>query len=76
VQPRADGGESVHARPALDLSEEVFAEAPVTEAEEPEPAAEAEEPAADEAPTGPADPTGAGIEPVEPAEEAPASDEE
>jgi small subunit ribosomal protein S1 len=29
VQPRADGGESVHARPNLDLSEEVFAEAPV-----------------------------------------------
>jgi small subunit ribosomal protein S1 len=27
VQPRADGGESVHARPNLDLSEEVFAEA-------------------------------------------------
>src|SRR5205085_7872612 len=32
VQPRADGGESVHTapRPAIDLSEEVFAEAPVT----------------------------------------------
>ena len=48
VQPRADGGESVHARPTIDLSEEVFAEAPVTEApeeiDEPaEPAAEAEE---------------------------------
>ena len=43
VQPRADGGESVHARPQIDLSEEVFAEAPVTEdAEAPEPAAEAE----------------------------------
>ena len=43
VQPRADGGESVHARPQIDLSEEVFAEAPVTEdAETPEPAAEAE----------------------------------
>src|SRR5881227_2868397 len=39
VQPRADGGESVHAapRPAIDLSEEVFAEAPVT-AEPAEPA--------------------------------------
>jgi len=39
VQPRADGGESVHTqpRPTIDLSEEVFAEAPVTidgEAEE------------------------------------------
>jgi small subunit ribosomal protein S1 len=32
VQPRADGAESVHTapRPAIDLSEEVFAEAPVT----------------------------------------------
>jgi small subunit ribosomal protein S1 len=92
VQPRADGGESVHARPALDLSEEVFAEAPVTDAtapddaepeaaaddvEEPEAAADVEEPepAADEAPTGPADATGAGIEPAEP-EEAAAADEE
>jgi small subunit ribosomal protein S1 len=47
VQPRADGAESVHTRPAIDLSEEVFAEAPVTEAPEEigepaEPAAEAE----------------------------------
>ncbi|HVW90846.1 MAG TPA: S1 RNA-binding domain-containing protein, partial [Gaiellaceae bacterium] len=66
VQPRADGGESVHARPAIDLSEEVFAEAPVTTAEEPEPAeveieAEAEadaEPTAEatpDAPEAPAD---------------------
>ena len=32
VQPRADGGESVHTqpRPTIDLSEEVFAEAPFT----------------------------------------------
>src|SRR6266699_1990473 len=32
VQPRADGAESVHSqpRPTIDLSEEVFAEAPVT----------------------------------------------
>jgi small subunit ribosomal protein S1 len=46
VQPRADGGESVHTapRPTIDLSEEVFAEAPVTEAAEPfeAPAAESE----------------------------------
>ena len=46
VQPRADGAESVHTRPQLDLSEEVFAEAPVTADEvadeAPEPAAEAE----------------------------------
>jgi len=51
VQPRADGGESVHARPTIDLSEEVFAEAPVTEAPEEidapaEPAAALEEPEA------------------------------
>jgi small subunit ribosomal protein S1 len=31
VQPRADGSESMHARPNLDLSEDVFAEAPVTD---------------------------------------------
>jgi small subunit ribosomal protein S1 len=46
VQPRADGAESVHTRPNLDLSEEVFAEAPVTEtgeeAEQAEPEAAAE----------------------------------
>jgi small subunit ribosomal protein S1 len=53
VQPRADGGESVHARPQIDLSEEVFAEAPVTEdAEAPEPA---EEPAAEAEPAVEAD---------------------
>jgi small subunit ribosomal protein S1 len=65
VQPRADGGESVHARPSIDLSEEVFAEAPVTEAPEEvdapaEPAAAVDE---EQAPTAPADATGAGIEP-------------
>jgi small subunit ribosomal protein S1 len=37
VQPRADGAESVHTRPNLDLSEEVFAEAPVTDEAAPEP---------------------------------------
>jgi small subunit ribosomal protein S1 len=36
VQPRADGAESVHTRPALDLSEDVFAEADAT-VEEPAP---------------------------------------
>src|SRR5262249_25657127 len=46
VQPRADGAESVHTRPAIDLSEEVFAEAPVTE-EAPEEIEEPEEPAAE-----------------------------
>jgi small subunit ribosomal protein S1 len=30
VQPRADGAESVHTRPALDLSEDVFADEPST----------------------------------------------
>jgi hypothetical protein len=73
VQPRADGGESVHARPAIDLSEEVFAEAPVTEA--PEEVDEAAEPAAavdePEAPTAEADATGAGLEPPDEPEAAP-----
>jgi small subunit ribosomal protein S1 len=41
VQPRADGAESVHTRPNLDLSEEVFADEPAGEADT-EPAAEAE----------------------------------
>jgi small subunit ribosomal protein S1 len=31
VQPRADGAESVHTRPRIELSEEVFSEAPVTD---------------------------------------------
>src|SRR2546423_6136718 len=73
VQPRADGGESVHTapRPAIDLSEEVFAEAPVTiegEAEEaPLEAAESsfEVPTADDesadTPPADADATGAGV---------------
>ena len=43
-KPRADGGESVHATPNLDLSEEVFADEPAAVATE-EPAEEAEEPA-------------------------------
>jgi small subunit ribosomal protein S1 len=64
VQPRADGGESVHTRPNLDLSEEVFAEAPATEAAEPEPAEVVdEEPAAEaevEPVTAETDATGAG----------------
>ena len=56
VQPRADGAESVHTRPQLDLSEEVFAEAPVTDdlvTEEPDetPA----EPVASETPEAPAE---------------------
>ncbi len=46
VQPRADGAESVHTRPAIDLSEDVFAdEAPpleLVEAPEPEAGDEAE----------------------------------
>src|SRR5581483_6185189 len=64
VQPRADGGESVHARPAIDLSEEVFAEAPVVAAEEPEssPFEVPGEPDAEEqAPSAEADATGAGL---------------
>jgi small subunit ribosomal protein S1 len=77
VQPRADGGESVHTapRPQIDLSEEVFAEAPVTiegDAEEAEPAppeAGVESPfevpttveAETETPSAEADATGAGV---------------
>jgi small subunit ribosomal protein S1 len=81
VQPRADGAESVHTRPNLDLSEDVFAEAPVVETEaeagaEPEPAVETE----DEAPTAEADATGAGAaetaEPTEPTEPEASSTEE
>jgi small subunit ribosomal protein S1 len=65
VQPRADGGESVHTRPNIDLSEEVFAEASATE-----PADEAAESPyevpgteldAEEAPTAEADATGVGV---------------
>src|ERR671936_568305 len=41
-RPRADGGESVHATPELDLSEEVFAEQPAAPVAEEEPAPEAE----------------------------------
>jgi small subunit ribosomal protein S1 len=87
VQPRADGGESVHARPNLDLSEEVFAEAPVAEADETE--AEGSEAVAEptaESGGGEADATGAGnVEVADAAEageagtgevEAPVEDEE
>jgi small subunit ribosomal protein S1 len=57
VQPRADGGESVHTRPALDLSEDVFAEAPANPGEvESEPSLEVSADAA----TPEADATGAG----------------
>ncbi len=50
VQPRADGAESVHTRPAIDLSEDVFAdEAPPLEVGE-DLAAEPEEAAEDDAP--------------------------
>jgi small subunit ribosomal protein S1 len=66
VQPRADGAESVHARPAIDLSEDVFAEAPVTEAPE-----EVDEPAEPAEAAEPADPA-AEVEEEEP--EAPAAD--
>jgi small subunit ribosomal protein S1 len=76
VQPRADGAESLHTRPNLDLSEDVFAEAPVVEPET-EPAAEAEAVVEDGAPSAEADATGAGTaEPSEPSEpEAPSTEE-
>jgi small subunit ribosomal protein S1 len=51
VQPRADGAESVHLRPNLDLSEEVFAESPgeAVFADEFRPADEAPPPSGEEA---------------------------
>jgi len=75
VQPRADGAESVHTRPAIDLSEDVFAEAPATEApeeiEEPaEPAAEAE-PVVEAEPIVEAEPVVEAEEPEAPGAEAP-----
>jgi small subunit ribosomal protein S1 len=89
VQPRADGAESVHTRPAIDLSEEVFAEvSPVIEGElvgeaDDAGAPEAEEapsetPAAEapsETPTAEADATGAGVEPPADEPEAAPSEE-
>jgi small subunit ribosomal protein S1 len=46
VQPRADGAESVHTRPAIDLSEDVFADAAPPLEPVDEVVAEADEPAA------------------------------
>ena len=43
VQPRADGSESVHARPSLDLSEDVFADAPAADVDDAAVEAEAED---------------------------------
>jgi small subunit ribosomal protein S1 len=67
VQPRADGGESVHTqpRPTIDLSEEVFAEAPVTVEEAPAYELPADEAAAEEPPSAEADATGSGVAPAE-----------
>jgi small subunit ribosomal protein S1 len=76
VQPRADGGESVHTapRPAIDLSEEVFAEGSA-DGDEAELAAQYGITAGgDEAPSAEADATGAGVA-TEPAELAPVEDE-
>jgi small subunit ribosomal protein S1 len=74
VQPRADGAESVHTRPNLDLSEDVFADAPETiegEADELEPPYDLP-PAADETPSVEAAATDAVVAPEEeaPVEEA------
>ena len=60
VQPRADGAESIHTRPNLDLSEEVFAEAPATVAPTEDVEAPFEVPTADGI-SGEADATGAGL---------------
>src|SRR3984893_17792732 len=49
VQPRADGGESVHTAPRLDLSEEVFSDRPASADAEEAPPLETREPAAAEA---------------------------
>ncbi|MGZ4292153.1 MAG: S1 RNA-binding domain-containing protein, partial [Gaiellaceae bacterium] len=69
VQPRADGAESVHTRPAIDLSEEVFAESSVTDAPEaPEVPAELDEPVA------PADAAAEEPEPVADEPEAPTAE--
>jgi small subunit ribosomal protein S1 len=69
VQPRADGGESVHTqpRPTIDLSEEVFAEAPGTTEGEESAVYElpAEDAAADDTPSAEADATGTGVAPAE-----------
>jgi len=61
VQPRADGAESVHTRPNLDLSEDVFAEEPLDEA------APADEPA--DAPVDEAAPAEAEAPAAEPEQE-------
>jgi small subunit ribosomal protein S1 len=75
VQPRADGGESVHTqpRPTIDLSEEVFAEAPVTIEGDGSVAPELDAPVdeaaetlvVEETPSAEADATGAGVAPAE-----------
>jgi small subunit ribosomal protein S1 len=76
VQPRADGAESVHTRPALDLSEDVFAEAPVSSAEPADVESPFEVPTADEevvaSASAESDATGAGT--VPPAEDAAAAE--
>ncbi len=75
VQPRADGAESVHVRPAIDLSEEVFAETETAAPDEPEAEAAADmaEPAAPEtvepAAEAAAEPAEAAAEPAEAAAE-------
>jgi small subunit ribosomal protein S1 len=67
VQPRADGGESVHTRPAIDLSEEVFAETPATESgEDAEGAESLLDTSTSETPTAEADATGVGSAVAEP----------
>jgi small subunit ribosomal protein S1 len=75
VQPRADGGESVHTRPAIDLSEQVFAEPSASDAtyEEyaPPPEVADEAPAAVEAEAAPAPVEAEDAPPAAEVEEAP-----
>jgi small subunit ribosomal protein S1 len=74
VQPRADGAESVHTRPNLDLSEDVFAEEPLAELATDEPVAapvdEAAPAAAEPAEAEPAEAEPVEAEPAAPAEAA------
>jgi small subunit ribosomal protein S1 len=72
VQPRADGAESVHTRPALDLSEDVFADEPSAAEATDEPTDEVEAPAAEAAE--PEVPAAEATEVVEPAVEEPAEE--
>jgi small subunit ribosomal protein S1 len=70
-RPRADGAESVHVAPQLDLSEDVFSEAPAeVPAEEPSAEVELEDAPADEEPPAEEAPKAEPVAEAEPAAEA------